>query len=154
MLITCPQLSNLGVTHSHILMKANTISDAFGARLAIPMPTTPTSLAIPLITVHDQHLLSPSSYISSRARFLLLCCEPFSLTLVFSSLLHLLSNVNCQLTIRFLAHRSAKFDLHPKYIYDDCTWLYIPFDECRQWPSPRYRPTPHLHPHSLQTEDR
>ena len=31
-----------------------------------------------------------------------------------SATLYLLSDVNCLLTIRFLAHRSAKFDVHPQ----------------------------------------
>ena len=108
-----PQLSNLGGTHSHILMRTNIIRDAFGVRLAIPVLTTPTSWAIPSITVHEQHLLSPSSYISSRARFSLLFYRPFSPTSAFSSPLHLIFEVNCLLTIRFSAHRSAKFDVHP-----------------------------------------
>ena len=115
MLITRPHLSNLGAPHSHILIRTNIIRDAFSVRLAIPMLTTPTSLAIPLITVHEQHLLGQSSYISFRARFSLPFYKPFSPTSVISSPLHLLnSDVNCQLTIRFLAHRSAKFDVHPQ----------------------------------------
>ena len=129
--------------------------DAFGVQPVINTHAHHADqLGLPSITIHEQHLLIPSTYISSRARIYLPFYQPFSPTSVLSSPLHLLSAVNCPLTIRFLAHRPAKFEVHPKYIYDDRTRSYIPFDECRQWPSPRYRPTPHLHPHSLQTEDR
>ena len=116
MLITRPYLSNLGATYSHILMRTNIIRDAFVVRLAILvlMLTTQTSLAMHSIEYSSQqHLLSPSSYISSRARFYLLFYKPFSPTSDFSSPLHLLSDVKCLLTIRLLAHTLAKFDVHP-----------------------------------------
>ena len=105
--------SNLQL-HSH---EDDIIRGSSGVRLAIPIyahHADQLGHAIPSITVHEQHLLTPGSYISSRARICRLFYESFSPTSVFSSPLHILSGVNCPLTIRFLAHRSAKFDLHPQ----------------------------------------
>ena len=43
----------------------------------------------------------------------------------------------------------------PKYIYDDRTRSYIriPSMKCRQWPTPRCRPIPHLHSHCYSPVD-
>ena len=85
-------------------------------RLAMPTPMPMVSgLRIPSTTFHMQHLANPSSYVSSRARFSTLLCNPFSPMLVFSHIKSATLTLQWELPANYLFPVSQQLPLPIKF---------------------------------------
>ena len=117
----------------------------------------PTSLAIPSITVHEQHFPSPSSYAMSRARFSPLLFNPFSPPSVFSHFKSATLTFQWGLPADHLFPVSQRPALPIKFTTTAPGGIF-PVDEYPQWASlaarPQSRsPTSLLHLHCCSSSD-